>query len=131
MEERDPKATEVASQMKSQYAPRFMSIQDTFHPAGIPGESAGKSSNVSWAAKGVVRKYADHANRKDVLVTIMDSMSSQSLLKILLTTQATLICWTSTSTSLETDIVRTDRQTHTSSTCLPWSSIETPISSPD
>ena len=72
MEERDPSAIVSAKQMTVEYAARFLDLQATFHPAGIPGESAGKSSNVSWTAREVMAKYNGES---DVLVTVMDSMS--------------------------------------------------------
>jgi hypothetical protein len=70
MEERDPDALSVAKQLTLEYTHRFLEIQPTFHPFGIPGESAGKSSNVSWAAQEVMAKYNGDL---DVLVTVMDS----------------------------------------------------------
>jgi hypothetical protein len=70
MEERDPSALTTAKQMVLEYSSSFNDIQSTFHPAGIPGESAGKSSNVAWAAQEVMAKYRGDT---DVLVTVMDS----------------------------------------------------------
>ncbi|RMZ86575.1 hypothetical protein DV736_g6198, partial [Chaetothyriales sp. CBS 134916] len=75
MEERDSSARSISSQMKILYTGRFMNITVTFHPAGLPGETAGKSSNVSWAAREVIRSYSEESVQKDVLVTIMDSDS--------------------------------------------------------
>lgn len=43
------------------------------HPANLPGETPGKSSNVSWAARVVEKKYMSSAQPTKVLVTVMDS----------------------------------------------------------
>lgn len=72
MEERDANAQTSAATLISEYEHRFLDMQSTLHPAGIPGESAGKSSNVSWAVQEVMAKYN---GRGDVLVTVMDSDS--------------------------------------------------------
>ena len=42
------------------------------HPKDIPGESRGKSSNLAWAARVVMRMYADVFSVCDVIVTVMD-----------------------------------------------------------
>lgn len=73
MEERDPSATCTAEQLLLQFAGYFYNIQYTVHPSDIPGESAGKSSNVSWAAKEMDFKYKSHPAPNNVLVTVMDS----------------------------------------------------------
>ncbi|RMZ83233.1 hypothetical protein DV738_g1238, partial [Chaetothyriales sp. CBS 135597] len=75
MEERDASAASISSQMVTLYTGRFMEIKTTFHPAGLPGESAGKSSNVSWAAREVIRSYPEESDQRDILVTVMDSDS--------------------------------------------------------
>ncbi|RMD42807.1 hypothetical protein DV735_g2359, partial [Chaetothyriales sp. CBS 134920] len=75
MEERDSSASAISSQMTTLYAGRFMDMKTTIHPAGLPGESAGKSSNVSWAAREVIRSYPEESVQRDVLVTVMDSDS--------------------------------------------------------
>ncbi|KAK5188312.1 hypothetical protein LTR92_011610 [Exophiala xenobiotica] len=73
MEERDPNAVPVAMKLETSFRHRFKDIQHTIHPADLPGEVPGKSSNISWVAKGVQRKYTHSQYWRDVLMTVMDS----------------------------------------------------------
>ncbi|OCT46515.1 sphingomyelinase family [Cladophialophora carrionii] len=73
MEERDPKGSKVAQSLITLFSGKFRDMQYTVHPAGLPGEAPGKSSNVSWAAKQIERKYLNNPNWSSVLVTVMDS----------------------------------------------------------
>lgn len=73
MEERDPNGVTVARNLIQLFAGKFRDMQYTVHPAGLPGEAPGKSSNVSWAAKQIQRKYLHDPNWMSVLVTVMDS----------------------------------------------------------
>ena len=75
MEARDPNASAVANQLLSLFKTRFRDMQHTVHPEGLAGEAPGKSSNISWAAKEVQRKYYGSPNFKDILLTVMDSRS--------------------------------------------------------
>ena len=77
MEERDPGGLPLAQRLVTAFTGRFLDIQFTIHPSGLPHESAGKSSNVSWAAKEVERKYHERLDSKEVLVTIIDSQYSR------------------------------------------------------
>lgn len=73
MEERDPNALATATSLASLFQSKFRDLQFTLHPSDIQGEAPGKSSNVSWAAKAVEKKYIDRADWTDVLITVMDS----------------------------------------------------------
>ena len=73
MEARDPNALSVATKLESSFRHKFRDMQHTVHPADIPGEVPGKSSNIGWAAQEVQRKYAGSPDWKDVLLTVMDS----------------------------------------------------------
>ncbi|KAL9111070.1 MAG: hypothetical protein Q9227_004503 [Pyrenula ochraceoflavens] len=73
MEERDPNAVVVATKLESSFKHKFRDVQHTIHPAAIPGEEPGKSSNISWAAQKVQEKYRDTKTWSDVLLTVMDS----------------------------------------------------------
>eukprot|EP00928_Gymnodinium_smaydae_P044210 TRINITY_DN29508_c0_g1_i1.p1 TRINITY_DN29508_c0_g1~~TRINITY_DN29508_c0_g1_i1.p1 ORF type:complete len:782 (-),score=164.49 TRINITY_DN29508_c0_g1_i1:9-2354(-) len=53
MEERDAEAPEVARLLCEKWAQSFADMFVTFHPADMPMEIAGKSSNVNWAFKQV------------------------------------------------------------------------------
>lgn len=75
MEARDQNAVSVANQLLFSFKHRFRDIQYTTHPEGLAGEAPGKSSNISWAAKEVQRKYYGSPQFKDVMLTVMDSKS--------------------------------------------------------
>lgn len=59
MEGREAEAEEKAAGLVEEYAESFAHIFATYHPAGLPGEVAGKSSNESWAAKEAKRRLVD------------------------------------------------------------------------
>ena len=59
MEDAEPSAQEKAETLCSEYAGRFAEIFATFHPADLPGEVRGKSSNEAWAAREARRHLVD------------------------------------------------------------------------
>ena len=73
MEARDSNASSVAKQLLLTFKHRFRHIQYTVHPEDLAGEAPGKSSNISWAAKEVQRKYYSTSVWKDVMLTVLDS----------------------------------------------------------
>ena len=73
MEQRDPQAVPFAQTLVELFKDRFRDIQYTLHPADMPGEAAGKSSNISWAAREAIFKHKSSPNWKDTLMTVMDS----------------------------------------------------------
>ena len=79
MEERDPNATKVAHSLIQLFSSSFREIQFTKHPANLPGEAPGKSSNVSWAAKAIEWKYVNSPGWTSVLITVMDSRHKDKL----------------------------------------------------
>ncbi|KAJ3029195.1 UNVERIFIED_CONTAM: hypothetical protein HDU68_012782 [Siphonaria sp. JEL0065] len=58
-----------AMALVSRYIDSFLQIVYTIHPRGIEGETAGKHSNVSWAARQMTRKSK---SVKTDLITVMD-----------------------------------------------------------
>lgn len=72
MEEREEKAIAKATLLVSVFSHSFHGMSFTLHPAGIPGEAPGKSSNESWAARQVERDYPGDASKQRVIITIMD-----------------------------------------------------------
>ncbi|KAI9329484.1 hypothetical protein BDR26DRAFT_939331 [Obelidium mucronatum] len=58
-----------AMALVSRYIDSFLQIVYTIHPRGIDGETAGKHSNVSWAARQMTRKSK---SVKTDLITVMD-----------------------------------------------------------
>ncbi|MGV8082056.1 MAG: glycosyltransferase [Coriobacteriia bacterium] len=50
MEEREPDAQAKGDQLAADYAHAFRNVLVTVHPANLPGDEPGKSSNEAWAA---------------------------------------------------------------------------------
>jgi hypothetical protein len=74
MEEREAGSSEKAGLLADEYGRCFLDIVYSLHPAGIPGESAGKSSNVAWAARFMAAREMDNPQRLSrQVVTVMDS----------------------------------------------------------
>ena len=51
MEEREPGAHDKARALVERFGANFFDMFATFHPAGLPNETAGKGSNEAWAAR--------------------------------------------------------------------------------
>lgn len=51
MEEREPGSQEKGNRLAADYHEAFAHIVASVHPAGLPGEIAGKSSNMLWATR--------------------------------------------------------------------------------
>ncbi|KAL2270881.1 hypothetical protein VTJ83DRAFT_252 [Remersonia thermophila] len=77
MEEREQTAVTKATGLINEFAKKFRSIDFTVHPPDLPGELAGKGSNMAWAARKLSEKYS-LAQRKDVIVTGIDADSHLS-----------------------------------------------------
>ncbi|EJU00733.1 hypothetical protein DACRYDRAFT_100772 [Dacryopinax primogenitus] len=74
MEERESGSGEKAALLADEYGRAFLEIAYCLHPAGIPGESAGKSSNVAWASRFMAAREMDNPTRlARQVVTVMDS----------------------------------------------------------
>ncbi len=74
MEQREHNAESKATRFTNEFAKKFRSIDFTVHPPDIPGELAGKGSNMAWAARKLSEKY-NISQRKDVIVTGIDGGS--------------------------------------------------------
>lgn len=72
MEHRDPDGETVATQLILIFSQSFRNISFTLHPGDISGEVAGKSSNVSWAARQLSHNYVDNDSRRRCVITVMD-----------------------------------------------------------
>jgi hypothetical protein len=71
MEEREGRNGRIkAEQLQREYAGRLGEVMATFHPWGIPGEAAGKSSNENWAARRAAERLIDHKGGDIDLFTI-------------------------------------------------------------
>lgn len=71
MEQREHNVETKAMMLVNEFSKKFRSIDFTVHPSDIPGELAGKGSNMAWAARKLSEKYT-LAQRKDVIVTGID-----------------------------------------------------------
>lgn len=71
MEQREHNAETKATRFTNEFSKKFRSIDFTVHPSDIPGELAGKGSNMAWAARKLSEKYS-LGQRKDVIVTGID-----------------------------------------------------------
>jgi hypothetical protein len=78
MEQRDPDAESTATQLITIFSNSFRNISFTLHPGDISGEVAGKSSNVSWAARQLSHNYVDPESRKNCVITVMDCKRAHS-----------------------------------------------------
>lgn len=77
MEQRDPDAEITATALIITFASSFHNISFTLHPGDVSGEVAGKSSNVSWAARQLSHNYTDYGSRKRCIITVMDCQYHQ------------------------------------------------------
>lgn len=84
MEQRETNAEMKALALINEFVKKFRSIDFTIHPSDIPGESAGKGSNVAWAARKLSEKYS-LVSRKNVIITGIDGKSQNLGLKHALT----------------------------------------------
>ena len=71
MEAREVNSDIKAMGLISEYLKKFHSISFTMHPADIPNDSPGKSSNISWAARKASERYIS-ISRDDVIVPVVD-----------------------------------------------------------
>lgn len=71
---RGKEAQAIGSEMSRKYAGRFGYFLATLHPEGIPGEMAGKGSNISWAVDRARVEVLDidQIPYEDVLVSAFD-----------------------------------------------------------
>lgn len=67
-------AADLALDLQKKYAESFKYFYITKHPANVPGELAGKGSNIAYAAEEVRRKILNKDNIKyeDVIVSAFD-----------------------------------------------------------
>jgi hypothetical protein len=72
MEEKEEKSAFKASGLCRTFESSFLRISYTVHPAGIPGEAQGKSSNEAWAAQQIMKDYSNESTKRDIIVTTMD-----------------------------------------------------------
>lgn len=59
MEEAEPGALQKAQRLRRIFQGRFADVLITVHPAGLPGEVAGKGANQNWAARRAKEELVD------------------------------------------------------------------------
>lgn len=64
----------IAKSIKKKYSKKFLRFLTTIHPQNIPGEIAGKGSNVAWAGKKAKEEIIDQLKipYKDIIVSDFD-----------------------------------------------------------
>lgn len=72
MEEKEEGSAFKAAGLIKSFEASFFRMSYTVHPAGLPGEAQGKSSNESWAAKQATRDYPEDWIKRNVVITVMD-----------------------------------------------------------
>ena len=77
IEQREARAGIKFSYLIRKFRSSFRFITTTFYPSGIPGESPGKSSNLSWAARAASERYGSET-RKNVIITSIDGKNKKS-----------------------------------------------------
>jgi cellulose synthase/poly-beta-1,6-N-acetylglucosamine synthase-like glycosyltransferase len=88
MEESEKNSAQKAEQILEEFKGKFASVGYTVHPLGLGGEVRGKSSNVAWAAREMVRRlyFSNSKNSSSssdlgavdtsrVVITVMDADS--------------------------------------------------------
>jgi hypothetical protein len=70
MEEKEKEAPAKARQLQEEFRGAFAHLFATFHPHGLPGETPGKSSNESWAARWAKAHLVDRLGYNLDLLTI-------------------------------------------------------------
>ncbi|CAG8919450.1 unnamed protein product [Penicillium salamii] len=75
MELKEESSMMKAAQLVSAFEDHFLGIHSTFHPPGIQGEIAGKSSNVAFAARSIIEVHRSSLRMDEcnVMVTVMDA----------------------------------------------------------
>jgi len=75
MEEKEEKSAFKAAALLNSFDRMFYNMSYTVHPAGLPDEAQGKSSNESWAAKQASKDYPEPTLKQNIIMTTMDGMS--------------------------------------------------------
>jgi hypothetical protein len=72
MEQKEAASTSKAAMLSSSHEKSFLAIHSTFHPSGTPGEIAGKSANVAYAARKAMERYGVFGKCDHLVFTVMD-----------------------------------------------------------
>ena len=74
MEQKETEAADKSQKLISKFEKSFLHVRSMFHPAGLQGEIAGKSSNVAFAARQIVHVHRAELRTGscNVMITVMD-----------------------------------------------------------
>jgi hypothetical protein len=72
MEQKERNSDEKATLLISGFESKFLAMHATFHPSGLEGEIAGKSSNVAFAAQEIFRHHRGECEKADTIITVID-----------------------------------------------------------
>ncbi|KAK4164258.1 glycosyl transferase family group 2-domain-containing protein [Cladorrhinum sp. PSN259] len=111
MEQREQNAELKASRLINEFSKKFRFIDFTMHPSDIPGELAGKGSNMAWAARKLSERYLI-GQRKDVIVTGIDADSHLSTNYFGLVTTMHMVYPNTANTTLYSAPIIFDRNAH-------------------
>jgi hypothetical protein len=111
MEQREVNAESKALSLINEFVKKFRSIDFTLHPSDIPGEAAGKGSNIGWAARKLSARYPMSA-RKNVIITGIDADSHLAANYFTLLTNMHLSYPETASTTLYSAPIIFDRNAH-------------------
>ncbi|KAK1755163.1 glycosyl transferase family group 2-domain-containing protein [Echria macrotheca] len=111
MEQRETNSDTKALRFINEFSKKFRSIEYTVHPSDIPGELAGKGSNMAWAARKLSEKYSI-GQRKDVIVTGIDADSHLSANYFALVTTMHMAYPDTATTTLYSAPIIFDRNAH-------------------
>lgn len=75
MEMKEKGSDTKAASLITSFQHNFAAIRATFHPSNLAGEIAGKSSNVSYAAREIFWSHQMNEKKVDVIVTVIDCKS--------------------------------------------------------
>ncbi|KAI0029813.1 glycosyl transferase family group 2-domain-containing protein [Vararia minispora EC-137] len=74
MEQKEACASEKAAHLASLHEKSFRAVVPSYHPSGVPGEIAGKSANVAFAARMAMERHrAVPGKCEDLIFTVMDA----------------------------------------------------------
>jgi hypothetical protein len=80
MEQKEADSKTKAETLVSLFERSFAAVKTTFHPSNLPGEIAGKSSNVSFAARQIFHDHQHNPDKIDVVITVIDCKHSKEVL---------------------------------------------------
>lgn len=72
MEQKEEGSESKASTLTSLFQKSFAGMHTTFHPPDLPGEIAGKSSNVAFAARQIFHDNQQNPGKLDIIMTVID-----------------------------------------------------------